>query len=63
VFKAYFTTLHIEPGYEKPIKTVEQMLTSILEDDSFDQYKDFFNESLEVVLSAVLKEYVIRSHP
>jgi len=30
VFQAYLTTFLIEPGYEEPIKTLEQMLTSEL---------------------------------
>ena len=29
VFQAYLTTFLIEPGYEEPIRTVEQMLTSV----------------------------------
>ena len=55
MFQLYFTTFLIETGYEKPNKIKDKMLKSHMQDGSFDQYKEFYIDSLELVQSAVLK--------
>jgi hypothetical protein len=59
VFQAYLTTFLIEPpGYEDPIRTVEQMLTSDMKFGFIDEYRVFFEEVPGSVDSAILKKSV-----
>jgi hypothetical protein len=58
VFQAYLTTYLIEPGYEEPIKTVEQMLISDMKFGFIDEYKAFFNNINDSVDSAILNNAV-----
>jgi len=56
VFQAYLTTFLIEPGYEEPIKTVEQMLRSD-KIFGFDQYfRTLFHETSDPVYSAIIRD-------
>jgi len=51
VFQAYLTTFLIEPGYEDPIKTLQQMLTSDLKFgyiDEYGVYLDYVKDSVEL---------------
>jgi hypothetical protein len=54
VFQAYLTTFLIEPGYEEPIKTVEQMVKSERKFGFIDEYDVFFNNETSSVDSAIL---------
>jgi hypothetical protein len=54
VFQAYLTTFLIEPGYEEPIKTLEQMLTSDMKFGFIDDYVIFFNNLTDSVDSAII---------
>jgi hypothetical protein len=58
VFQAYLTTFLIEPGYEEPIKTLEQMLTSNKKFGFIEDYVIFFNNLTDPVDSAILKNAV-----
>jgi hypothetical protein len=58
VFQAYLTTFLIEPGYEEPIKTVEQMLTSDTKFGFNDEYEVFLNTVPNSVDSAILNNAV-----
>jgi hypothetical protein len=56
VFQAYLTTFLIEPGYEEPIKTVGQILTSDMKFGFYDQIGVYFNDVPNSVDSAILKK-------
>jgi len=58
VFQAYLTTFFIEPGYEEPIKTVEQMLTSDMKFGFIDEYEAFFYNVPDSVDSAILNNAI-----
>jgi len=58
VFQAYLTTFLIEPRYEEPIKTVEQMLTSDMKFCFNDVFYTFFNDVPDSVDSAILNNAV-----
>jgi hypothetical protein len=58
VFQAYLTTFLIEPGYEEPIKSVEQMLKSERKFGFRRGYEQFFPSISESVDSAILKDAV-----
>jgi hypothetical protein len=58
VFQAYLTTFLIEPGYEEPIKTVEQMLNSDMKFGFFQEYEIFFDNNPNSVDTAILKNAV-----
>ena len=58
VFQAYLTTFLIEPGYEEPIRTVEQMLTSGMKFGFIDEYEVFLNNVPNSVDSAILNKSV-----
>jgi hypothetical protein len=46
-------------GYEEPIKNTDKILKYDMKSGSFDQYREFCGESVELVLSAFFKEFVI----
>ena len=56
VFQAYLTTFLIEPGYEEPIKTVEQMLTYDMNFGFYDVFSAFFKDVPDSVDSAILNK-------
>jgi len=58
VFLAYFTTFLIEPGYQEPIKTVEQMLTSDMKFGFFVENEVFFHNVSYSTDSAILSKAV-----
>jgi hypothetical protein len=58
VFQAYLTTFLIEPGYEEPIKTVEQMLNSEMNFGLTSHYKHMFPDTSDTVDSAIIKDAV-----
>jgi len=58
VFQAYFTAYLIEPGYEEPIRTVEQMIQSEKKIGFDKDYEKMFEETSESVDSAILKNAV-----
>jgi len=58
VFQAYFTTFLIEPGYQKPIKTVEQMLTSDMKFGFAVENEIFFHNIPYSTDSAILNNAV-----
>jgi hypothetical protein len=58
VFQAYLTTFLIEPGYEEPIKNIEQLLKSERKFGFDEKFEKFFNVSWEPVHSEILKESV-----
>jgi hypothetical protein len=58
VFQAHITTFLIEPGYEKPIKTVEQMLNSDINFGLMRDYKILFPDTSDPVESAIVKNAV-----
>jgi hypothetical protein len=58
VFQAYLTTFLIEPGYEEPITTVEQMLKSERKFGFIDEYEVFFNNVSGSVDSSILENAV-----
>ena len=58
VFQAYLTTFLIDPGYEEPIKTVEQMLKSDMKFGFIDEYELFFENVPGSVDSDILHKYV-----
>ena len=55
VFQAYLTTFLIEPGYQKTIKTVEEMLNSEMPFVIVGNVKVLFPDSSDTVDSAVVK--------
>jgi hypothetical protein len=56
VFQAYLTTFLIEPGYEKPIRTIEEMLKSEKKFGFSAWYSLFFPNSSDPVYSAIAKD-------
>jgi hypothetical protein len=58
VFRAYLTTFLIEPGYEEPIKSVEQMLASDMKFGFFEIYEKFFTDTLESTETTILKNAI-----
>jgi hypothetical protein len=58
VFQAYLTTFLIEPGYEEPIKTVEQMLISDMKFGFIDEFNAFFKDVPDSSDSAILSRSV-----
>jgi len=58
VIQAYLTTFLFEPGYEEPIKSVEQMLKSERKFGFPTGYKSFFPKTSEFVDSAIVKDAV-----
>jgi hypothetical protein len=59
VFQAYLTTFLIEPGYEEPIKTVEQILRSKRKFGFFYGYKQIISDTSDPVNSAILKHAIV----
>ena len=55
VFQVYLTTFLIEPEYEKPIKTLEQMLNSEGKFGFIRMYKFLFPDTSDPVDSAIVK--------
>jgi hypothetical protein len=58
VFQAYLTTFLIEPGYEKPIKTVEEMLNSEMPFGFKGNYKFLFPDTSDPVDSVIVEDAV-----
>jgi hypothetical protein len=58
VFQAYLTTFLIEPGYEEPIRTVEQMLKSEKIFGFYRLYDVFFTNISDPAGSAIIKDAV-----
>jgi hypothetical protein len=58
VFQAYLTSFLIDTGYEVPIKTMDQMLKSRMKFGFPRQFKPFFNDSNDSVVSSILKGMV-----
>ena len=58
VFQAYLTTFLIEPGYEEPIRTVEQMLKSEIKFGYSNEYKLLITDTSDPVDSAILNNVV-----
>jgi hypothetical protein len=58
VFQSYLTTFLIEPGYVKPIKTVEQMLNYKKEFGFTERHDAFFFNTSESLNSEILKNAV-----
>jgi hypothetical protein len=58
VFQAYLTSYLVEPGYEKPIKTLDEMLKSERKFGFTQACEIFYANSFESVDLAILKEYV-----
>jgi hypothetical protein len=58
VFQAYFTTFLIEPGYEEPIRTIEEMLRSGKLFGLVRQQERLFINSFDPVDSAIAKDAV-----
>jgi len=58
VFQAYLTTFLIEPGYVKPIKTVEEMLDTDMKFGFFKIFETFFNDTSDSTGSTILKNAV-----
>jgi hypothetical protein len=56
VFQAYFTTFLIEPGYEEPIRTIEEMLRSEKKFGFIEHQESLFINSFDPVDSAILKD-------
>jgi hypothetical protein len=59
VFQAYFTTFLIEPGYEEPIRTIEEMLRSGKKFGFVRQQKYLFINNFDPVDSAIAKDAVL----
>ena len=55
VFQAYLTTFLIEPGYEEPLKTVEQMLNSEKNFGFLRTFKVLFTDTSDPADSAIFK--------
>jgi hypothetical protein len=58
VFQAYLTTFIVEPGYEEPIRTVEQMLKSEIKFGYTNEYKLLITDTSDPVDSAILNNVV-----
>jgi hypothetical protein len=58
VFQAYLTTFLIEPGYEEPIKTLEEMLKSDKIFGFFHYFKMIFLTTSDTVSSAIVRDAV-----
>jgi hypothetical protein len=58
VFQAYLTTFLIEPGYEEPITSLEQMIKSGRTFGFIDEYDIFFNNDIESVESVIYRRAV-----
>jgi len=58
VFQAYLTTFMIEPGYQEPIKSVEQMLNSEEKFGFNRSYRLLFPDISDPVDSAIVKDAV-----
>jgi hypothetical protein len=56
VFQAHFTTFLIEPGYEKPITIVEQIIKSAGKFGFNQGYQRIFPDSSDSVDSTILKK-------
>jgi hypothetical protein len=56
VFQAYLTTFLLEPGYEKPLKNVDEMLKSGKKFGFNWGYASLFNHTPDVIESAVLRD-------
>ena len=54
MFQAYLTIFLIEPGYEEPIKTVEEMLNSEMSFGLTRKYKHLFPDNSDTVDSAII---------
>jgi hypothetical protein len=55
VFQAYLTTFLIEPGYEEPIRTVEEMLKSERKFGFISEYSRFFPDTSSSIDSAIVE--------
>jgi len=55
VFPAYLTTFLNKPGYEQPIRIVDQILKSAGKFGFNQEYQEFFPNSSDSVDSAILK--------
>ena len=55
IFQAYLTTFLIEPGYEEPIRTVEEMLNPEKNFDLAGRYNLLFTHTSDPVDSAIVK--------
>jgi hypothetical protein len=58
VFQAYLTTFLIEPGYEEPIRTIEEMLRSEKKFGFVIKQLNLFTNTLDPVDSAIFKDAV-----
>jgi hypothetical protein len=58
VFQAYFTTFFIEPGYEEPIKNIDQMLKSGKKFGFVYTYGMYFTDTSDYGDSTILKNAV-----
>jgi hypothetical protein len=58
VFQAYLTTFLIEPGYEEPIKSLEQMLTSDLKFGYIEEYGVYLDNLPDSLKSDVINNAV-----
>jgi hypothetical protein len=58
VFQAYLTTFLIEPGYEEPIKNIDQMLKSEIKYGFDANYTVLFTNTADPVESAIRKDPV-----
>jgi hypothetical protein len=58
VFQAYLTTFLIEPGYEEPTKTLEQMLASDMKFGFVKSFEKFFTYTSDSTDSTILKNAV-----
>jgi hypothetical protein len=59
VFQANLTTFLIEPGYEEPIRTLEDMLISDMKFGYIYRYETFFNNNSDHIASVILKDAVL----
>jgi hypothetical protein len=58
VFQAYLTTFLVEPAYEEPIKTIDQMLKSERKFGFTKKFGNLFDDTNGLVDSAILKDAV-----
>ncbi|PSN29099.1 hypothetical protein C0J52_28382 [Blattella germanica] len=58
VFQAYFTSYLIDPGYEKPITTIEEMVNSKKPFGYHKLLDDWFNDSSDPIAMAILKNRI-----
>jgi hypothetical protein len=59
LFQAYLTTFLIEPGYEEPIRTIEETLRSEKKFGFNGLYKYIFTDTSDPVDSAIVKDAVL----